>query len=251
MKRIEDVVVCPISRDDRRHVLVIGDSHAEHLYPWFAAKSEVSVDFLTEAECPPVPNFERLQAGFHCRDYAARAFETAADPRYDTVILSGTWTLIGDRGPTYCHATPGGSCAVVADRDQRRALAREELGAALRALLARGKTVVVLDGTPMAPVKIPPRLARERYWFGTPRLTIDAGSLRVYDWIDALFEELSALPGFHRVSLRPDLCDARACKVWDAELGAPVFLDDSHFTPAWIVRHGGVFAPFVQRARAR
>jgi peptidoglycan/LPS O-acetylase OafA/YrhL len=251
MKPAEELRVCPIVRDERRHVLVIGDSHAEHLYPWFEANSEVSVDFFTAAECPPVSNFERLQAGFHCRDYAARAWADAATPRYDTVIVSGTWNLIGGIGPPYCHADAGGPCVRVPDQEERQELARAEVRAAVRALLAAGKTVVVLDGTPEALVKVPQRLERERFWFGAPRLSIDRASLVAYAWIDVVLDELAPLPGFHRVSLRPALCDARTCEVWDAALGQPVFLDQSHFNPAWMRRHGDVFAPFVRLQRAR
>jgi peptidoglycan/LPS O-acetylase OafA/YrhL len=241
---------CTIAKDDRRHVLVIGDSHAEHLYPWFARKSQVSVDFFTEAECPPVPNFDRLQEGFHCLDYATRAWRTAASPRYDTIIISGTWNLVGGNGPRYCHRDATGTCSPIVDRDQRRALIVAELRTAMESLLAAGKIVVVLDGTPESLVKVPQRLERERFWFGGVRLSIDRASLREYDWIDALFSDLTNRAGFHRVSLRPKLCDAATCRVYDDVLQRPIYVDQSHFDPQWIAQNGDVFAPFVRLSRA-
>lgn len=251
MRTADELRLCPIVKDERRHVLVIGDSHAEHLYPWFVETSRVSVDFLTEAECPPVPNVERLQAGLHCLDYATRAWQAAAAPRYDTIVVSATWGLIGGNGPPYCHRLETGACAPLPDRAARRAVVLAEVRAVIERLLAAGKTVVVLDGTPVAPYKVPQRLERERYWFGAPRLTIDLASLETETWMDGLFTELERQRGFHVVSLRPRLCDSKVCRVYDAELRRPVFLDESHFDPVWIAHNGDVLAPFVQLDRVR
>ena len=247
MKRGDELRSCPIARDGRRHVLVIGDSHAEHLFPWFQAKSKVSVDFFTEAECPPVPAFERLQSGFHCLDYADAAWRRAQDPRYDTVILSSSWGIIGDLGPAYCHRDASGSCQRVPDQARRRTLALVELRAAIEATLAAGKTFAVLDDTPASLYDIPRRLEREQYWFGAVHLSIDHAGLIAHDaWIDGLFGELAARPRFHLLSLRPALCDERTCRVYDPAMGASIYVDGGHLAPWWIVRHGDLFAPFVQ-----
>jgi len=238
MRTADDLRVCPIVRDERRHVLVVGDSHAEHLYPWFVQASRVSVDFLTEAECPPVPNFERIQQGLHCMDFATRAWRAAASARYDTVVISATWDLIGGDGPRYCHRTQPGVCLLVADQAARRSAIRDELR-------------VVLDGTPTASFKVPQQLERERYWFGQPTTTIDRVSLEEQAWIDGLFTELAPEPGYHLVSLRPRLCDSKACRIYDADLQRPIFVDEGHLDPTWIARNGDVFAPFVQLDRVR
>jgi peptidoglycan/LPS O-acetylase OafA/YrhL len=248
LSRAEDLRTCTLTRDERRRVLVIGDSHAEHLWAWFEAASKVSVDFLTEAECPPIPNFERLQPGFHCLDYARAAWDAGASPRYDTVIVSARWLTVGGVGPPYCHREASGACPVVANMAERQALARDELRGVIESLLARGKTVVVFDETPEAPFKVPQRLERERFWFGAPRLVIDRATLDADAWLDGMFAELARRPGFHLVSLRPKLCDAHTCRVYD-DAQVPIYFDASHFVPAWIIRNGDVFAPFVQTAR--
>ena len=242
----QQLQVCPIDRQGgRRRVLVIGDSHAGHLWPWFVRHSQVAVDFFTASECPPVPYFERLQPGYHCKDYASIAWRKAASPAYDTVVVSARWATLGLRGPPYCHQPADGPCAKVpAARKQQLVLT--ELRAAIESSLQAGKTVVVLDSAPESRFRVPQRLAREMFWFDQPRLTIDAASWRAESaWVDALFAELEAVPGFHLVSLREQLCNDTACRVYDSTMQRPIYMDESHFDPIWVAQNAGVLAPFV------
>ena len=239
--------ICPIERQGTaRRVLVIGDSHAEHLWPWFVKNSQVTIDFFPASECPPVPRFERLQPGYHCQDYAALAWQRATSAAYDTVIVSARWATVGLLGPPYCHQATAGECVTVTG-PQKQALVLAELRSAIDSSLRAGKTVVVLDSAPESRFRVPPRLAREAFWHGEARLTIDARSLHAQTaWIDGLFRTLQATPGFHLVSLRNKLCDEFACRVYDGTLRRPVYLDDSHFDPVWIAENAGFFASFVQ-----
>jgi len=247
-KRIEEVRTCKIDKHTARTVLVIGDSLAEQLYPWFKNHSEVSVDFYTEADCPPVPHFDRLQPGFHCMDFTTEAWREALQPRYDTVIISANWNTVGGVGPVYCHSTQG-VCTPVKG-DARRNLALQEIRSALQALLAAGKTVVMLEGSPSTYLSVPQRIERERYWFGAPRFTIPLASvIAEHAWIDGMFAALKGVPGFHLVSLRPTLCGPQVCQVYDATLQEPVYIDGLHFDPIWVKAHGGIFSPFVQLER--
>lgn len=248
MKTAEATRICPVERGGGRRVIVIGDSHAEHLYPWFAAHSQVSVDFLTQAECPPIPNFERTQAGFHCLDYARLAWEKARSAAYDTVVVSARWAGAGLYGAPYCHSKgPQGPC-VHPSVAEKQVLIRDELQAAVRSVLAAGKTVVMMAPTPEARVRVPERISRENFWFGHTRLQIDEASMgELAGWLSPLFDSLNGQPGFHLVSLKSRLCAGTVCKVYDAELKRPVYLDESHFDPLWIARHGGVFEPFTRR----
>jgi peptidoglycan/LPS O-acetylase OafA/YrhL len=248
-KPASDVRPCKIERNSHRTVLVIGDSFAEHLYPWFKDHSVVAVDFLTVAGCPPVPHFDRVQPGFHCMDYAQLAWAQALLPRYDTIVISGNWSMVGGVGPRYCHEDAAGGCKMVVG-DERRDLVLAELRAALRTLLDAGKTVVVLDVAPIAYVSVPQRIERELYWFGTPRFKNSLASVIAENaWIDPLFASFRGVPGFHLVSLRPTLCHASDCDVYDAQLKRAIYIDDRHFDPVWMAAHGGVFTPFVQRER--
>ena len=246
MKSASGFEICPIERGDGAHrVLVIGDSHAEHLWPWFVRHSEVSVDFFPASECPPVPRFQRLQAGFHCQEYAEIAWRKAVSPVYDTVILSARWATVGLFGPPYCHQASDGQCVLVTGT-QKQALLLAELRAAIVRILRAGKVVVVLDGAPEAPFRVPKRLAREAFWYGNAQLTVDANSLLAQTaWIDGLFKELAVEPGFHLVTVRDKLCTESTCRVYDRTLKRPVYRDESHFDSVWIAENASFFAPFV------
>ena len=94
---------------------------------------------------------------------------------------------------------------------------------------------------------VPKRLAREMFWYGEARLTIGAPAWRAQSaWIDTLFADLKARPGFHLVSLRDRLCNNVACRVYDSTLQRPIYVDQSHFDPLWIIENGHIFAPFVR-----
>jgi peptidoglycan/LPS O-acetylase OafA/YrhL len=247
-RRAEEMVVCGIERGAGRRVLVIGDSHAGHLWPWFVRHSRVSVDFLQASECPPVPHFERLQPGYRCKDYAARAWNLAQEPVYDTVIVSARWSTVGGAGPSYCHGAGMGRCESVRG-ERKAALVRAELQGAIERVLAAGKTVVLLDSAPEATTRVPSRLAREWFWYGRPRLTIERAAVESANaWIEPMLDGLRAQRGFRRVSLRERLCDEHRCRVYDDTLKRPVYFDASHFDPVWIAENAGFFEPFVRRA---
>jgi hypothetical protein len=242
---------CPIERGGEPKVLVIGDSLAEHLYGYFRARSQVTVTFFTESECVPVPNFRRMQVPFDCEGYMAEALRWARKPSYDTILFSGDWTKFGLVGPPYCHLEASGACTPL-DLPAQREVARAELRGAFEALMAMGKTVLVLDGTPAATINIPRRLLRERFWFGKARFELDRAVVEADNaWIDPFFAELDKQPRFHRLSLRDTLCDARKCKVYDPELRRSIYSDGMHFDPLWIAQRGVIFDPFVRARSAR
>jgi hypothetical protein len=242
------MTACPIERaGSSRRLLVIGDSHAEHLWPWFVKHSQVSVDFFPASECPPVPGFERLQPGYRCKDYAALAWRKALAPEYDTIVVSARWATVGLSGPPYCHEALQGRCEPI-PAARKMSLVQEELRGAIERALRAGKTVVVVDSAPEPGVRVPKHLAREQFWHGRPRLSIDRRAVTAANaWIDALFEQLRARPGFHLVSLRDTLCNERACRVYDDTLARPIYYDQSHFDPVWIAENARFLEPFVQR----
>lgn len=249
---VEAMTVCPIERNgSTRKILVIGDSHAEHLWPWFVKHSQVSVDFFPASECPPVPRFERLQPGYRCKDYAALAWRKALSPEYDTIVVSARWSTVGLSGPPYCHEATGGRCEPIPTA-LKQAMVLDELRGVIESVLHAGKLIVVLDSAPEAGVRVPRHLAREQFWHGRPNLSIDRRTVTAANgWIDVLFEQLRTRPKFHLVSLRDVLCDDRVCRVYDDTLSRPVYYDESHFDPVWIAENARFFEPFVQREGAR
>lgn len=246
MKTAMQSAVCVAVSKEGRRVLVIGDSHAEHLYPWFVAHSKVAVDFFTQAECPPVPNFNRMQSGFHCMDYAQAAWHKAAESRYDTIVVSARWATVGSRHAPYCYVREV-TCNVEENVVQKRAALRAELLRAVRSLLAQGKTVVMVKPTPEARVRVPERLARELFWHGEVKMQIDrAASEKDSAWLSPMFESLQSTARFRLVDLNDKLCHGPVCDVFDSKLGQPIFIDESHFNPPWIAANGDAFEPFVQ-----
>ena len=248
-KSVAEFKICPIERGGGSpRVLVIGDSHAEHLWPWFVKHSQVAVDFFPASECPPVPRFTRMQPGYHCQDYAELAWRKALSPAYGTVIVSARWATVGMQGPPYCHQAAGAPCVSVSG-SKKQALALTELRDAIEGVLQAGKRVVVLASAPESPFRVPARLAREAFWYGQARLVTDAHVSHAQTlWTEELFMSLKARPAFHLVSVRDRLCDVSACRVYDNTLRRPVYIDESHFDPLWIAENGAFFAPFV-RAR--
>lgn len=250
-KPVAAMTICPIEKDASRRILVIGDSHAESLYAWFVAHSEVSVDFFSASECPPVPNFERVQPGYHCADYAARAWQLAAAGAYDTVVVSARWATPALAGPPYCHRRAPGRCDFPAT-GEKSGLVVDELRTVVDRTLAAGKTVVMLDGTPEARLNVPEHVARERYWHGEVRSTIPLRLLTGQTaWMEPLLRQLSDRPGFHRVNLKDRLCTDTDCRIFDPGLGRPIYIDGSHFDPVWIAHHGDALAPFVRAPSGR
>lgn len=245
-KPAAELTTCAVRKGGPARILVIGDSHADHLYAWFTAHGASSVDFLSAAECPPVPHFERMQPGYACKDYAAIAWGKAMSADYDTVIVSARWSTIGLMGAPYCHQAAGERCVVPSSLGAKQVLVRSELQAAVIAALKAGKTVVMVDGSPESRLRVPERLAREQFWYGSPRLTVPAATLVSQNaWLEPVFDALRDTPGFHRVSLRDKLCDAMVCQTFDKVLQRPIFLDESHFDPIWIAQQSDLFAPFV------
>jgi hypothetical protein len=134
----------------------------------------------------------------------------------------------------------------------KRQLVRSEVRIAIEKILAAGKTVVTVAGTPASAFDVPKRLLREVFWFGRPRLTIERSTVSAeYDWIESMFADFASQKGFRVVSLLRELCDERNCQVFDPRIGRPIFTDDDHFDPEWILAHGNVFTPLVQPSSAR
>jgi hypothetical protein len=206
------------------------------------------VDFFSAAECPPVPNFERMQPGYVCKEYAAMAWRKAMSADYDTVVVSARWLVVAQAGAPYCHQLAGGPCTVPPSLAAKQALIRSELSAAVSAALKAGKTVVLVDGAPESRFRVPERLARELFWYGQARLSVPTSTLVAQTaWLVPLFEAFRGKPGFHRVRVRDTLCDASSCRVYDTALQRPIFIDESHFDPVWIAQQPELFAPFVRK----
>jgi peptidoglycan/LPS O-acetylase OafA/YrhL len=225
-------------------VLVLGDSHAEHLYPWFAAHAAQRVDFLTSGGCPPIPGFNRREPGYHCDGFSSEAFARAGSGRYQVVVVAGNWDGgVDAQPPSLCR--PGHpSCA----QGARRADLMQATHTAWAALLRAGVTVVVMDQNPFAQHDVL-ALHMRRAFLGLPDSAgfvprrPSGGSTR---FAKEAVAALGAFPNLHLVSLRERFCDATGCQTLDPATGLPILVDSNHFSPDWMRRNGAPLAAFVR-----
>ncbi|OFA05949.1 acyltransferase family protein [Duganella phyllosphaerae] len=235
-------------------ILVLGDSHAGHLYPWFVQHSRRDTTFYVKSGCPVIPGFERIGLDNHCREYTEQAFRLAASGTYQTVIVSQNWSFFSPQATGIC-SMEGGRC-VTPRASPHPMLPVERTREALQRLLAAGVRVVVVDATPWFAFNVPKYVERSLFWRDTIDARVASPNL-IADNVefDRLFADLSRQPGFSLVSLRNELCQASQCTIFDARQRIPVFVDKSHLNPRWIERNGQQFqrfagAPGIQTAPA-
>jgi len=224
-------------------ILVLGDSHAGHLYPWFVRHSQRDTTFYVKSGCPVIPGFERIGLDNHCREYTEEAFRLAASGTYQTVIVSQNWSYFSAQAAGIC-SVENGQC--VAPRTSARPmLTVERTRAALQGLLDAGVRVVVVDATPSFSFNVPKHIARSLFWHASIDARFPSPNLANNVDFDRLFADLARQPRFALVSLRNDLCQASQCTIFDAHLRIPVFVDKSHLNPRWIEQNGQQFLPFA------
>jgi peptidoglycan/LPS O-acetylase OafA/YrhL len=225
-------------------VLVLGDSHAGHLYAWFQAHSKSDTTFFVKSGCPAIPGFERTGTNAACSAYSAEAYRLAASGTYQTVIVSQNWIGFGPGSSGIC-SDEGGRC-VTSAKSATPNLPLDRMRETLQGLLDRGVRVVVVDATPYFNFNVPRTLARQLFWHGDIEAHAATRGLTAQTApYDQLFAELRAHPAFSVVSLRKELCEGEMCTIYDERNRMSVYADRDHLNPAWIVLHGQQFLPFV------
>lgn len=225
-------------------LLVVGDSHAGHLYAWFVAHGERDTTFFVKSGCPMIPGFERSGRNRGCALYTSEVMKMVGSGDYDTVLLSQNWTAFGSVADDICTNIDGVCVTPATVAGQRLPLVR--MREMINAMLQQGVQVVVLDATPVYLSYTPARLARALYW--RDELDMRASGRAFIDMnaeYDKLFDELSGNDHFHRISLREQLCPNASCGFYDAGLQLPIYKDGSHFNPKWIVQKGDIFLPYA------
>jgi len=222
-------------------VLVYGDSHAQHLYTWFAEHAMMPVDFFTSSGCPPIPGFNRREGGFHCDDFVREALRHAALPEYSVIVVAGDWA----GAQTLC-ASSEGIC-----RDKRKPLQEVQANANAKAwdeIARAGKTVVVIDQSPVAAFNVFTKVMRRRFLGLAPLehfIDIHAPAPGSKSYLDAVFA-LGGSAAIHRVSLRSELCVSEKCRIAVSD-ERPALMDQSHFAPWWISEHGQRLGAYLGR----
>nr|WP_315401236.1 acyltransferase family protein [uncultured Duganella sp.] len=221
-------------------VLVIGDSHAGHLYPWFKRHGKNDTTFYVKSGCPLIIGFERVGRDNHCREFSEAAYRLAASGAYERVIVSQNWTFFSPSSNGIC-SYQAGQC-VTPPASDRPALPVAQTRATLQNLLDHQVAVTVVDSTPHFTFNVPNRISRNLYWHGTITERADSIGMGANNAAyDKLFAELARQRRFSLLSLRGDLCEADRCAIYDRRLQIPIFKDMDHLNPAWLVENGQQF----------
>lgn len=231
-------------------VLVLGDSHAGHLYAWFARHSKRDTTFYVKSGCPVIPGFESAGQQRGCRAFTEQAYRLAGSGRYATVVVSMNWAGFSARSGGICSDEDGACVTPARSRDPQLPLTR--VGAALRSLLDRQVKVVVVDATPAFRFNVPNRVSRHTFWYGAVDERGPAQDLLANNaGYDRLFAALAPHPGFSLVSPRRRLCVAEQCLIYDKKNRLPVYTDNDHFNPAWLTLQDAAFLAPGPSAPAR
>jgi len=227
-----------------RKVLVVGDSHAGHLLPWFLKNSSVNTTFFVKSGCPFVAGFERVGADRGCRKFFSKAVALINTGAYDTVIVSQNWSWYSKTAADICYYE-NGRCVPLRSSSNPM-LSLEKTRSTLQGFLNENINVVVLDSVPHFQFNVPNRIARDLFWHGAEKnaYNVDDFFRENGDW-DKLFAQLETNPRFHLVSLRSKLCKEKDCAIFDAVNKISVYKDTGHLNPAWVEKNADVFLPYV------
>jgi hypothetical protein len=228
-----------------KKILILGDSHAGHLYPWFVKNSKVNTTFYVKSGCPMIVGFERVGKQKNCSGYTKHALELAESGVYETVIISQNWTDFSSNADDICFYE-NGQCKPL-NKSSNPRLAVERTRESLIKILDKKINVVVLDGTPIFQMSAPRKISRDLFWTGKMPSSINSDSFfdknREYDEV---FRQLKNHPNFNDISLRSKLCKKDGCFIYDEKINGPIYMDNSHFNPEWLIKNGDVFSMFVQ-----
>ncbi len=233
-------------------VALWGDSHAAALAPGLRSLATAQGYAFVEVaknSCTPlsgathyIPRLPRL--GSACLVFNRKALELlTADRRIRIVVLTASWAAPFDRTweDGWLTLDPARE-PFRPSAEATRALFIRSLTAAITALQAAGKQVIVLedapnfDFDPLLKVRfahIPARRALA-LWLGAPgtadpSIAASAADPNIAVSTQALREAIAALPGVGLVALRPALCPSPGqCAYRDG--GQLLFLDSSHLT---------------------
>lgn len=238
--------VYTLNPDQPRNILVIGDSHAEHLFPWFKSYvSHAAVSFAVTNGCPPVPGMNRFDTtGWYCHKSFEKIRQLTLHKKYDVIILSGNWYAVDRDKP---GGNKPGICAVSLphcgpeQKSKNKAFAVQSLSAFVDALSALNIPVVIVRPTPFAELAIGKLAERYQVWGLTlPSEFVDRDWQTNYgdSLLDEVLNQVKNPSMVYQADLRPVFCKSGVCQYFDENHHA-IFWDDNHFTQEWIIRHGG------------
>lgn len=205
---------------DKPNVLLLGDSHAAHLWAGLSqAFPQVNVVQATSSSCPPT---RKAMATFYpaCRKALRQGLALIEGGRIDKVILAGNWlTFGGDDGLSFA-----------------------------RELRERGVDVVLFGPPPYNTRPLPRLLVLAQR---TKDVTAPAEFIRkeVFD-LDAAMAVQAQVDGTPYVSELAIWCPGRVCRT--TLDGAPIQFDSNHYTAEAsleTIRRSNLTMPLLKRHR--
>lgn len=234
---------CYLSQAGQPAVVLIGDSHAHHLYPGLADvmnETGTTIALLTEAGCPPFLNVKSIHTETgndwcHARNEHLR--EIRNDPNVETVVLAANWHLYakGHRFSDFSMDGPSPKIWNIAPRDSGTARSMEDLFVEkLKEVVLyfqdAGKKVVLIKQAPELSVSL-------RACFSRPLWTVDfmgcSPDLTAVNSYLGQYTELvnRALDGIDKVEVLdpvPVLCEGDRCSL--SRDGKLLYRDSVHLT---------------------
>lgn len=241
---------CYTHGDTPPAAIVFGDSHAQMLYPAFAAHSLPNVDFVTNAGCVPAPNLERRAPEYACDDYHRLAIKYILKSGARRVLYASVWVPYFDffnaGDMLVCLKTDVGCKPLRSQEDIDEGFKR--LYAEIDRLRQAGKDVTIMLPIP-APNRDVPFELRVRLFKG---LTTKVEPVRLDARPEA--EEIvrrgllgAKEHGATIVDPRDFLCKNKICPVVSDD-GHSLYIDNSHLRPDAVRRLTPFFnSLFVER----
>ena len=209
-------------------MLLVGDSHAEMLFPHLASRLAPgrSLTTMTFGGCAPlilrgVPDWNG------CRSFVEYAYDAARVGRYRTVVVGAYWLNYLRRENKLAEWVPADRSAK--KRPAAYAHSIEELTAWLAALKAGGADVVLMLPFPSQVRDVPMERVRARFFRGeTPDLSIGRRAFEQREaQVKAMFEEVARKSGARLVDPVPAVCGPAICPVLAAD-GTSLYRDSNH-----------------------
>ncbi|GEP01746.1 acyltransferase family protein [Methylobacterium haplocladii] len=239
----EELRPCHVGALSGRRTLIVGDSFAQQL---FSRAREISDNdptrgftFLTTAGCPPILNINRIEVGFRCDKFIAKALKYAESSEFDHVMLVSMWYDYFKIGPkNICFIAKDG-CIVARDSKNVVSLLSNSLDAMegqLRQIKTRGKSLTVVLPFPYSKVDVPSALVKNTF---LGRAVLGAGDIDVdilfqgYGAIRARLKSLADSVGATLLDPMEFLCTDRHCPTLDGK-GVPYYRDSSHLRSSTI-----------------
>jgi len=238
--------------------IFIGDSHIEQY--WERVRTVTSdkdgrtksAVFATSPGCPPMPETNRLEAGFACDKFFDFAISKAKRQDVDTVVFGAAWEAYfpsqapadqadGPRNPIYRVAGNSRIPLTIESPDANEIF--DAFQRNLQTLREAGKKVYIILPNPTSPIfnpasMLPSRIHSSHVVKGPAYISKTAFAAAVRPVVDKL-RTIADATGARLVDPTDYFCEADVCPTVTPD-GTPLYSDSNHIRPFY-VRESAIF----------